>query len=173
MRTLERRHRRSATFALVAAVAAITATGCAQSPSRGRSGAEVARAAVRAADSTLQAAVASRDLERIAAFYAEDAALLPTAEPMVLGRAAIRAEWAHVLGIPDFRNTAVVRRIDAAESGDLAYSMGTYVATMQGEDGTRVTEPGKWLSVWRKQADGTWRIVVDTYNTDIPPPDHK
>jgi ketosteroid isomerase-like protein len=55
----------------------------------------------------------------------------------------------------------------------MAYTMGTYVARMTGQDGAPVTEPGKWLSVWRKQANGQWRIVVDTYNTDVPPPDHK
>lgn len=126
-----------------------------------------------AADSALQAAVGARDLERIMTFYAPDASLLPTAKPIVIGVAAIRKEWTLILAIPDFRNVATLTRIDVARSGDLAYSMGTYAATLRGENGQLVTEPGKWLSVWRRQSDGAWRIVVDTYNTDIPPPDHK
>ena len=51
--------------------------------------------------------------------------------------------------------------------------MGTYTSQLMGEDGKLVAEPGKWLSVWKKQADGSWKVVVDTYNTDIKPPDHK
>jgi len=129
--------------------------------------------AIKAADTALQRAVADKDLEGIVSFYAEDAVLLPTAEPIVVGKSAIRKEWQHILSIPDFQNQSALTKIDVSSSGDMAYSMGTYLATMLGEDGKPVTEPGKWLSVWKRQADGSWRISADTYNTDIPPPDHK
>ena len=129
--------------------------------------------AIRAADAVLQKALADRNLEQIVSFYAEDAVLLPTAEPIVVGKAAIRKEWAHILAIPNFQNKSETTKIDVSSSGDMAFSMGSYVATMMGEDGNLATEPGKWLSVWKRQVDGSWRIVADTYNTDIPPPDHK
>ena len=129
--------------------------------------------AIRAADAVLQKAVADKNLKAIMALYADDAVLLPTAEPIVVGRSAIREEWRHILAIPNFRNTSELTKIDVSRSGDMAYSMGTYVATMLGEDGKPATEPGKWLSVWKRQADGKWLVVVETYNTDIPPPDHK
>lgn len=129
--------------------------------------------ALRAADTALQEAVAGKNLEGIVAFYAEEAVLLPTAEPIVVGKSAIREEWQHILSIPNFQNKSTLTRIDVASGNDMAYTMGTYMSTMLGEDGKAVTEPGKWLSVWKRQADGSWRIVADTYNTDIPPPDHK
>ena len=129
--------------------------------------------AVRAADSALQQAIEARDLDRIVAFYADDALLLPTAEPLISGKAAIREEWTHLLAIPEYQSKATLSRVDVSADGTLAYTMGTYQAIMQGEDGKPVTEPGKYVSVWKKQSDGGWRIVVDTYNTDIPPPDHK
>jgi len=129
--------------------------------------------AIRAADTALQKAVADKNLEGIVAFYAEEAVLLPTAEPIVVGKSAIRKEWQHILNIPDFQNKSALTKIEVASGGDMAYSMGTYLATMLGEDGKPATEPGKWLSVWKRQTDGSWHIVADTYNTDIPPPDHK
>jgi len=135
--------------------------------------ADDAGTAIRAADAVLQKALADRNLEQIVSFYADDAVLLPTAEPIVVGKAEIRKEWAHILAIPNFQNKSETTKIDVSSSGDMAYSMGSYVATMMGEDGNLATEPGKWLSVWKRQADGSWRIVADTYNTDIPPPDHK
>ena len=128
---------------------------------------------LKSTDIALQKAVADGDLDKIMTFYADDAVLMPTAEPIVVGKAAIREEWHHILSIPDFQNKSALTKIDVSQSGDLAYSMGTYLSTMQGENGQPVTEPGKWLSVWRRQADGSWLIVADTYNTDIPPPDHK
>ena len=139
----------------------------------GADSASDSKRALRAADSALQKAVADKNLEDIVAFYAEGAVLLPTAEPIVVGKSAIRDEWQHILEIPDFQNKAALTKIEVASGGDMAYSLGTYAATMLGEDGKIATEPGKWLSVWKRQADGTWLIVADTYNTDIPPPDHK
>ena len=114
----------------------------------------------------------ARDLDSIMASCAEDAVLMPAAEPMVKGRAAIREEWKHILGIPHFESNSTLTNAEVAASGDIAHTMGTYLATMMGEDGKTATEPGKWLSVWKKQADGSWRIAVETYNTDIAPPDH-
>lgn len=129
--------------------------------------------AVSAADKELQRAVAERNLEQVISFYADDAVLLPAAEPMITGKAAIREEWQEILGIPDFENISTLKRLDVSSSGDLAYTVGTYVTTMAGEHGEEVVEPGKWVSIWKRQADGQWRIVVDTYNTDVPPPDHQ
>lgn len=89
------------------------------------------------------------------------------------GKAAIPEEWAHVLAIPDFENESSLTRVEISDGGDLAYTSGTYVAKMRGEDGVQIREPGKWLTVWKRGRDGEWRIVMDIYNTDVPPPDHK
>ncbi len=153
-------------FALMLSSCADTAATAATDPADGMQ-------ALKAADAALQKAVVDKNLEGIVTFYTEDAVLLPTANPIVVGRPAIREEWQHILSIPNFQNKSSLTQIDVATGKDMAYSTGTYLATMLGEDGKPVTEPGKWLSVWKKQADGSWRIVVDTYNTDIPPPDHK
>ena len=154
----------------VSAVALLTLCGCTQ-PSAKASPSEVE--SVRAEDAKLQKAVAAKDLEAIVSFYANDAVLMPAAEPLVSGKAAIAAEWKHILAIPKLENASKLTRVEASSANDLAYSMGTYQSKMTGEDGTMVTEPGKWLSVWKKQPDGAWRIIVETYNTDIAPPDHK
>ena len=153
----------------IAAVAALTLFGCTQTERQ--SGSEVE--AVRAADAMLQKAVAANDLEAIVSFYADDAVLMPAAEPSITGKKGIKEEWEHILAIPGLQNTSKLVRAEASSANDFAYTMGTYQSQMMGEDGRQVTEPGKWLSVWKKQPDGAWRIVVDTYNTDIPPPDHK
>jgi ketosteroid isomerase-like protein len=41
---------------------------------------------------------------------------------------------------------------------------------MKDSKGKPVQERGKYLTVWRKQADGNWRVVIDTFNSDAPPP---
>jgi ketosteroid isomerase-like protein len=129
-------------------------------------------AEIKAADASLSNAVAKRDLERIVSFYADEAVQMPTAEQIGTGKEAIRAEWKHVLGIPGFESKSALKQVDASRSGDMGYTRGTYTSRMVGRDGSVVTEPGKWVSIWKKQDDGNWRIVVDTFNTDIMPPIH-
>ena len=130
-------------------------------------------AQVRAADAAITQSVAAKDLDRILAHYADDAVMLPTAEPLIDGKTAIREEWQHILAIPAFSNQTTMRDAKVSGDGSLAYTYGTYRARMMGEDGKPVEEPGKYVTIWRRGADGKWLIVVDTYNTDIPPPDHK
>lgn len=124
-------------------------------------------------DAKLGKAIDGKDAAAIAAFYAEDAILMPTAEPIIKGKAAITEEWKHILAIPAFQNESKLGGVQVASAGDLAYTYGSYRSRLMGEDGKITMEPGKWLTIWKKQPDGGWRIVVDTYNTDIPPPDHK
>ena len=138
----------------------------------GQASNEDARTAIKAADEALQQAISKGELERIASFYADDAVLLPMAEPIVTGKEAIRAEWRHVLGIPGMQNVSALKHVDVSRSGDLGYTRGTYTSRMAGPKGEPLTEPGKWVSIWKKQSDGQWRIVVDTYNTDTMPPVH-
>ena len=113
-----------------------------------------AAAALRAADSTLQAAVEAKDAEKTAALYMVDATLLPIAEPAVVGRDAIKREWAKVFGIPGIQNRARMTRLEVAGGGDLGFTQGSYESTMTGSAGRPVVEVGKWVTVWRRDADG-------------------
>ena len=128
---------------------------------------------LRSLDAKLGQAINAKDAAAIAAFYADDAIMMPTAEPVIRGKAAIAEEWKHILAIPAFQNESKLGGVEVAEAADLAYTYGSYRSRMMGEDGKLTTEPGKWLTIWKKQSDGRWQIAVDTYNTDIPPPDHK
>jgi ketosteroid isomerase-like protein len=129
--------------------------------------------AVKSADAAFQQAIAGKDLNQIMSFYADDAVLMPAAKPLLTGKAAITNEWKELLAIPAFQNASKLAQVEVSASSDLAYTRGSYETRLMGEDGQLVVEPGKWLSVWRKQPDGSWRVAIETYNTDIPPPDHQ
>lgn len=58
---------------------------------------------------------------------------------------------------------------DMAASGDLGYTYGTYVFKHKDKTGNIVTDYGKYTSIWKKQKDGTWKVVVDMGNTSPPP----
>ena len=150
------------------AASALMLAACAKVPVGGDAVVEL-----RTTDRALQAAVDSKDAERVASYYAEDAVMMPMAEPVIVGRAAIEEEWGHILEIPGLASTNELNWIAVSDSGDLGYTAGSYNARMEVKAGGVEDEPGKWVSVWRRDASGQWRIVMDIYNTDVLPADHK
>jgi ketosteroid isomerase-like protein len=53
---------------------------------------------------------------------------------------------------------------DISASGDLGYTYGTYEFRAVGKDGNPVVEHGKYTSIWKKQRDGSWKVVLDMGN---------
>jgi ketosteroid isomerase-like protein len=57
-------------------------------------------------------------------------------------------------------------KIDVAASGDLGYTVGTWQLTGKNHKGEPVSMKGKYMTVWKKQADGAWKVVADMGNAD-------
>lgn len=60
-------------------------------------------------------------------------------------------------------------KADMAASGDLGYTYGNYVFKSKNKEGNIVTHYGKYMSVWKKQKDGSWKVVVDMGNSSPAP----
>jgi len=115
-------------------------------------------------DDDWSVAAATRDAKRVASFYAADAIAFPPNEPMAIGRAAAEKVWASYFADPTF--SLSWKTTHAEVTGDLGYTAGTYEESFKGPDGTIVKGKGKYLCVWRKQSDGTWKAIRDMWNTD-------
>jgi ketosteroid isomerase-like protein len=61
-------------------------------------------------------------------------------------------------------------KADMAASGDLGYTYGNYVFKSKNKEGKIVANYGKYMSVWKKQKDGSWKVVVDMGNSSPAPP---
>ena len=107
-------------------------------------------------------AYAERDAEALAGMYADDAALANPGEALVRGKEAIRKATAAFAADPNLKVAFEANRVQVARSGDLAYTRGRYTLTMTGPDsGKPETSTGHYLTVWQKQADGSWKAVED------------
>jgi ketosteroid isomerase-like protein len=60
-------------------------------------------------------------------------------------------------------------KADMAASGDLGYTYGNYVFKSKNKDGKIEISYGKYMSVWKKQKDGSWKVVVDMGNSSPAP----
>jgi ketosteroid isomerase-like protein len=62
-------------------------------------------------------------------------------------------------------------RAEASKGGDFVYTIGTYSMTVSNpKDKKPITDRGKYLTVFKKQPDGTWKMVADMINSDLPLP---
>ena len=160
--------RLSAMLGLAGCLGLLLATSaCTQQPSADNHAAE--EAALRATDAQWSKTAALHDLDGTVAYYSDDAILLPPNAPIVADKAAIRALWAEMVA-PTSSISWQVSKVEVARSGELGYVTGVYQLTMKGPSGQTISDRGKFLEVWKKQADGKWKAIVDTYNSDLPAP---
>ena len=99
-------------------------------------------------------------------FAAPEALQLPMGEAPIHGREAIfRAMSDFLPGELHWRPVGA----DLARSGDLGYTWGTYEFRPRDAEGQTATRHGKYVTVWTKQPDGSWKFVVDIGNANPPP----
>ena len=117
-------------------------------------------AAIRATDAQWLAAVKARDAEKAAAFWSDDASIImPNAAP-VTGKKAIRDYVAESFKSPDFSITWATDKVEVARSGEMAYATGVSQITFRAGK-QLVTVKNNGFGVWKKQADGQWKVAVD------------
>jgi uncharacterized protein (TIGR02246 family) len=124
-------------------------------------------AAVRAADEQWSQVAGAKDLEKTVGFYADDGILQPPGSPALAGKDAIRTFWVAAFQDPAYELSWKTVDAGVARSGDLAYTRGSYDFTYTA-GGKVVREHGKDLVVWKRQADGSWKVVVDMFSADGP-----
>jgi ketosteroid isomerase-like protein len=100
-------------------------------------------------------------------FYADDAVELPNGADAIVGKANI----AKTMGFLDDKNNHLTWSPVSAgisASGDLGYTWGTYEFRSKQKDANEFVEHGKYMTLWKKQPDGSWKVAVDMGNTVGP-----
>ena len=111
----------------------------------------------------------SKSLDMFMSYYAPDASVYPPGMPVANGSAAIRAALTPMAQLPGFALQWSPTKADMSVSGDLGYTAGSYALTMNDPTGKPSIERGKYIEVWKKQSDGSWKVIEDIFNADTPP----
>ncbi len=104
------------------------------------------------------------DAAAVAAHYTDDAALLPPDAARIDGREGIQGAWQALIDA-DVRDVVLTTQ-EVDVFGDVANEVGAISATAPSEDGGRVRWAGKYVAVWKRGGDGTWRLHRDIWNFD-------
>ena len=140
---------------LVPLAAAAVLLGCQQAPTGGEESADALMQTSREWSKVAE----SGDMEKAAAYFADDAVMMSPGERPVRGKQAIRAYLAEASKIPGFK----IRwePVEGKVSGDMGYLLERTHMTVTGPEGTPVTNTMQSVTVWRRAADGSWKNVVD------------
>ena len=115
-------------------------------------------------------AFAAKDADKIVSSYADDASLFISGMPVVTGKANIEAGLKQFLADKNFSiSWPPSDKVVVSKSGDLAYTQGSNTVTYTDPKTKRVMSGmGKFVEVYMKQADGSWKDVADINNADGP-----
>jgi uncharacterized protein (TIGR02246 family) len=108
------------------------------------------------------AAIDAKDSAKVNSYYAPDAVIATAGRPAAKDGRAVSRAIRDDIADTNFKMSLSNEKTEVAGSGDLAYRRGTFKITYtnpqtkQAENGA-----GTYLTVFRKQADGSWKVVAD------------
>src|ERR1700736_3391337 len=108
-------------------------------------------------------AAAEKGSQGYMSYYADDAVEVPNGAAIIQGKANI-AKGMGFLDQTDNRLIWTPVGADVSASGDLGYTYGNYEFHSKDKEGKPIIEHGKYTSIWKKQKDGSWKVVLDMGN---------
>jgi uncharacterized protein (TIGR02246 family) len=143
-------------------------TGCSQSPTPDRREAD-AQALREGEVTAFVKDWSGKDADRIAAHYTDDGNVIIPNSPMMTGKDAIGKAMKDALADPNWSLALQPVQVEVSRGGDLGYTRGTYVLTATDPASKKaVTEKGRFVAIFRKEADGQWKAVQDINNAEAP-----
>ena len=112
--------------------------------------------------------VRTHDAQAFAAHLDADAVFGLDSKHATRGRTAILKQWSKIVDGSAMRLRWYPDKVITAASGDLAWSTGPALAETPDGNGGWKPMLSRFTSVWRKQADGQWRVVFDTGSEPAP-----
>lgn len=145
----------------IAAMAALAVSGCTKGAEAAADTAKIADS-IKAQEAQWEKDYAAKDINALAGHYADDAALAGPGDPVATSDSERRKLLQGFVTDPNLKLAFSSDRVEVAQSGDLASSRGHYSMTMTDKATHKpVDSTGTYLTVYKKQKDGSWKAVED------------
>ncbi len=126
-------------------------------------------AAINKADSAWDIASSQNSAEGWLSFYTDDAIMMPPGEAVCTDKSSREKSIKNMFAYPGVKMRFQATKTEVSKSADLGYSTGPYQFSYLDASGKEVKEIGKFCETWKKQADGSWKCIVDIWNADPAP----
>lgn len=118
------------------------------------------------ADSLWDDQSAHNSAEGWLSFYTDNAIMMPPGENICLDKESRAASINAMFAMSEASMRFQATKTEVSKSGDLGYSTGPYQFSYKDANGKEIHETGKFCETWKKQADGSWKCIVDIWNAD-------
>jgi uncharacterized protein (TIGR02246 family) len=120
------------------------------------------RKSIEEANTKYSEAIREGNLAGVVAGYTDDATMVPPEGELVKGKQAI--EELYIKFFQMGMKEIVLTTIEVGGSGDTVYEIGKTRVRIQPEGQAAILDSTKYLVIWNRQADGTWKVHVDIWN---------
>jgi ketosteroid isomerase-like protein len=128
-------------------------------------------AALREADARAQQSVVEKDVDAVASWVAEGATNYAPNAPAAMGQEGFQRSFEGAFALPGFAiNYAEPTKVVVSSSGDLGYTVVPAEITINNAEGNPTTVQSRYLAVWKKEPDGTWKVIENMWNFAEPFP---
>lgn len=111
----------------------------------------------------------AKDLEKVVAHYTDSAVLMAPGTEPATGKDAIRSALKQMLADPALSLKFEATRVEVASDAGMAYTQGSYALTLTDPATTKpFNDKGSYVTVYKKQADGSWKAVSDIASSATP-----
>jgi len=124
------------------------------------------RRALMAVDKDFAERVEQQGFRVMEDFYDEDAVYMPPFAPTIEGREKILDAYRPYYDNTTMKLTWTPSRAEVSRSRDIGWTIGTYEFTRQDDKGNTIVRTGRYVTIWKKQSDGTWKAVLDGGSPD-------
>jgi ketosteroid isomerase-like protein len=122
--------------------------------------------AINKADSLWDDQSAHNSAEGWLSFYTDDAIMMPPGENVCRDKESRAASIKAMFAMNSVNMRFQATKTEVSKAGDLGYSTGPYQFSYKDASGKEMHETGKFCETWKKQADGSWKCIVDIWNAD-------
>ena len=116
---------------------------------------------IQQADKNWAEACASKNVDRMLDFYDIEAYNIDPQGNIHRGKDELRKLCTNEFNKPDYSLSWQLNEAHVAQAGDIGYTSGSWDMKFISKDGKQIRYHGTYIAVWKKQSDGTWKVLVD------------
>lgn len=129
---------------------------------------EAAVSGLREAAAAYHAAASAKQAGEVVALYDESAVMVPPADDIVEGLDGVRSYRFGFIETPGVALDFEILRAEVSDSGDMGWTLSLGEITINRPDGPPGRDQVRDFHTWKRQPDGSWRVVVDIWNSGLP-----
>lgn len=118
-------------------------------------------------DVAFSEATREKGLDGWVSYFADDA-VLTQRRPIVQGKEGVRSAYQKMFSNPTLDFTWEPMAAEVFPAGELGYTTGRYSLKYTNDKGEKISETGRYLTIWKRQDDSTWKVIGD-YGSPDPP----